>query len=153
MTDTTVGNLLDALAVWRRKSDAVYGLIQRLRNDDLQHRVAEWVRTRIGRAHMAPAERAMRLLEEAMELAQAEGVNEAQVYAQMKHVFSRPAGEPLQEGAGVAVCLLAWCAARGVLFREVAEREVDRIEAKPIEQILGSLARKADAGLVTVVEG
>jgi hypothetical protein len=32
---------------------------------------------------------------------------------------------------------------------DVATREIERIEAKPVEEIRGSLARKADADLVT----
>jgi hypothetical protein len=118
----------------------------------LEQRVAEWVRTRIGDAHMQPKERAMRLLEEAIELAQAEGITQEQVYQQTEHVFWRPKGLPVQEAAGVAVCLLGWCAASGQLLDEIALCEIERIEAKPVEQIRGSVARKMDADLVTVVD-
>lgn len=118
---------------------------------ELEARVAEWVNTRIGPEHMHPRERAMRLLEEAVELAQAEGIAYDQVDRQVAHVYSRPAGEPAQEAAGVAVCLLGWCAATGNRLNDLALAEIERIEAKPIEQIRGSLARKADADLVTAV--
>lgn len=115
---------------------------------DLQNRVKFWIITRIGADHMHSRERAMRLLEEAVELAQSEGITENQVYRQVAHVFDRPSGEPSQEAAGVAVCLLGWCASTGVDLEILADREVQRIEEKPIEQIRGSLARKADADLV-----
>lgn len=117
----------------------------------LEGRVAEWVHTRIGPEHMHPRERAMRLLEEAVELAQAEGITPDQARAQMAHVYQRAAGEPAQEAAGVAVCLLGWCAATGHRLDALALAEIERIEAKPIEQIRGSLARKADADLVVAV--
>ncbi len=118
----------------------------------LESRVAEWVRTRISADHMTPKERAMRLLEEAIELAQAEGITWGQAKKQVGHVYSRPNGEAYQEAGGVAVCLLGWCASRGERMLDVALTEVERIEAKPIEQIRGSLARKADSDLVTVTE-
>lgn len=115
----------------------------------LELRVADWVRTRIGPEHMHSKERAMRLLEEAVELAQAEGISSDQCRSQVGHVYRRPAGEPRQEAAGVAVCLLGWCAATGTRFEDIALQEIERIEAKPLEQIRGSLVRKADADLVT----
>lgn len=121
------------------------------REKDLEDRVAEWIRTRVGEANAHRRERAMRLLEEAVELAQAEGITETQVSRQSGYVFARPVGIPEQEAAGVAVCLLGWCAAVGVKLNDIALREIERIEAKPLEQIRGSLARKADADLVTCV--
>jgi hypothetical protein len=113
----------------------------------LEHRAAEWVVTRIGIDHMQSRERAMRLLEEAFELAQAEGITVDQASAQMTHVFGRDAGEPAKEAGGVAFCLLAWCAATGHHLMEIVRAEADRVEAKPIEQIRGSVARKAEADL------
>lgn len=118
---------------------------------NLEERVAEWIRTRIGEANSHRRERAMRCLEEAVELAQAEGIGIDLVRKQVDHVFARPPGEPEQEVAGVAVCLLAWCAATGVRLFDLAEREVGRIERKPVDQIRGSVARKADADLVLCV--
>lgn len=118
----------------------------------LEGRVSAWVISRIGGDHMQPIERAMRNLEESLELAQTEGVTLEQANKQAQHVFGRPAGDPVQEAGGVAVCLLAWCAARGVRLLDVALREVERIESKPIAEIRGSLARKADEDLVVCVK-
>lgn len=117
----------------------------------LEVRVREWVESRIGKRHMDRRERAMRLLEEAIELAQAEGITREMVDNQAAHVYARPVGEPSQEAAGVAVCLLGWCAATGNMLATLAEREVRRIEAKPVAEIRGSVARKADADLVCSV--
>ena len=114
----------------------------------IEERVEHWIVTRIGAENAHRRERAMRLLEEAVELAQAEGITEEMVNRQARHVFSRPAGDPDQEAAGVGVCLAGWCAATGHSMISLTLREVERIEAKPIEQIRGSLARKQDADLV-----
>jgi hypothetical protein len=118
---------------------------------NLEKRAEIWVRTRIGDAHMHPRERAMRLLEEAIELAQAEGISFEQVRAQAGYVFNRPVGNPEQEAGGVAVCLLAWCAARGFRLQDTALIELARIEAKPLKEIRGSVARKTDLDLVLCV--
>lgn len=119
---------------------------------DYESRVASWIRSRIGDASLNRRERAMRLLEEASELAQAEGITAELAVKQLQHVYNRPAGDPRQEAAGVAVTLLGWCAAAGTKLANLAEEELTRIESKPIEQIRGSLARKQDADLVTCAE-
>jgi hypothetical protein len=118
----------------------------------LESRFARWIESRIGADHMHSKERAMRNLEESIELAQAEGITQGAVNRQAAHVFARPAGEPRQEAGGVAVTLLGWCAATGNRLLDVLLTELERIEAKPIEEIRGSLARKADDDLVTFSE-
>lgn len=118
------------------------------KNDDLEGRVEVWVQSRIGDNAMNPKERAMRLFEEAAELAQAEGITGYQLCDQIYHVYGRRPGVPEQEAGGVAVCLLAWCAAHGVKFDNVALAEIERIEAKPVSEIRGSIVRKRDADLV-----
>ncbi len=119
----------------------------------LEQRVAEWVSTRFGPEYLAHrGERAMRLLEEAVELAQAEGVNIGAARKLVEHVYARPAGEPSQEAAGVAVTLLAWCAATQTSLFDITLAEVNRIEAKPIKQLQDSITRKGDLVLVEKVD-
>lgn len=122
--------------------------IKNTRPKTLEARVKQWVETRIGDKHMASGERAMRLLEEAIELAQAEGITLDMVNRQADYVFSRPVGDSSQEAAGVAVCLLGWCAATGRTMLGLAQQELRRIEEKPISQIRGSVARKTDKDLI-----
>lgn len=122
------------------------------RVENLESRVEAWVRSRIGDEYMHPRERTMRMFEEQVELAQAEGITAEMLTRQIAHVFGRPAGEPEQEAGGVAVCLAAWCAARGTTIQSVLLTELERIEAQPLDQIRGSLARKADADLVVAVD-
>lgn len=116
----------------------------------LQERMREWVQTRIGWEHMHPAERAMRLLEEAVELAQAEGIPHGQVCALVEHVYRRPSGVPRKEMGGVLACALAWCASTGYNLLDLAMEEVERIEAKPVSEIRASVARKEDDDLLRV---
>lgn len=56
---------------------------------------------------MDPGERAMRMLEEAAELAQALGVAEEQFRLIGRHVWSKPKGEIYQELGGAALTLAA----------------------------------------------
>jgi hypothetical protein len=116
----------------------------------MEQRVAEWVVSRIGSAGMDRRERALRLLEEAVELAQAEGITLAQVARQVAHVYERPAGDPEQEAGGVAVCLLGWCAATGAGFAYIAELEMARIEAKPIDEIRSHIAAACRASTMPI---
>lgn len=92
-------------------------------------------------------ERAARVLEEAAELAQAEGVDLAHADRVLVRVYGRPAGDPRQEGAGVAVTLLAWAAVAEVDLEGVTRAEVDRIEALPVEQLRRKHAEKVSAGI------
>lgn len=80
--------------------------------DTLAAHVGAWCRTTFGDALFRdPRARALRVLEEALELAQALGVRKADAAALVDYTFNRPIGEPAQEVAGVAITLLAACAA------------------------------------------
>ena len=67
-------------------------------------------------------------------------------------MYCRDPGVPFQEAGGVAVCILGWCASKGLTFDEVARAEIERIESKPLSAIRGSLERKLDADLVCTVD-
>lgn len=94
-----------------------------------------------------PTERAARVLEEAAELAQAEGVDEGTALRIVERTFSRPAGERDHEGAQVAVTLAAWAARRGVDLVSAADAEVTRIRALDPEAVRAKHADKARAGI------
>jgi hypothetical protein len=137
-----VRSQVDALNYWRAVYDATVP-------GAFEARVRAWIESRIGIEHMHPKERAMQLLEEAIELAQAEGIDIDMVAKQVAHIFDGPAGDPSEELAGVVVCAYGWCAARGEHMADLAAREIARIERAPLDKIRGSLARKKDADLVT----
>lgn len=77
-------------------------------------------------------ERAMRLFEEAAELAQAAGVPADKSAAILARTYSRPAGAEPQEAAQVLVTLLSYCAQLGIDLEFQFEQEVNRcIANKP----------------------
>jgi hypothetical protein len=74
-----------------------------------------WIRECFGEefAH-SQEERTLRFLEEALELAQAAGLNRQDAEHLVDYVYNRPAGEVKQEVGGVVVCLGALCSAAGI---------------------------------------
>ena len=105
----------------------------------------QWGVRAFGGLHMVdPKVRALRLLEEAAELAQAAGVPEGQAALCVQHVYKRPPGNMLQEMGGVFVTALVFCEARGWDPEQVVLEEVQRVLAKPFAQ---RNQAKLDAGL------
>lgn len=93
------------------------------------------------------AERTHRFLEEALELAQANGCIKADAFALVDYVFSRKPGETSLEVGGVMVTLAGLCNAAGVDMITAGEQELtrnwDRIEdirakraARPVNSAL-----------------
>lgn len=116
--------------------------------DSLTDRISKWVTSRFGRRCLLdPKERAMRLLEEALELAQAEDIELFDVSRLGVHVYSKPKGERWQEAAGVAVTFIAYCRARRFNLLKIADREVTRIENTDYAVSRGKHALKVHAGL------
>lgn len=100
------------------------------RNPDLtlQAGLVEWATHAFGRQTVDDQrQRAMRCLEEAVELAQALGLDEAACHRQVSHTYGRPVGEPSQEVAGVINGALMAAESIGVDGLRVAEAELDRV--------------------------
>ncbi|MGH7487099.1 MAG: hypothetical protein ACREMY_16070, partial [bacterium] len=68
--------------------------------DERQRAVYEWVRTTFGLANQDAHERVLRFFEEAVELAQAEGVTDEELARIVRHVFAKTPGAPEQEAGG-----------------------------------------------------
>lgn len=118
------------------------------RLEDIHTRTARFVRTRFGDSTFESlSERAARVLEEAAELCQAEGVPCHYAKNILTRVYGREIGEPVQEGAGTAVTLLAWAAARGVDIMDLASKELDRCYALPLEHFKRRHAEKVALGM------
>ncbi len=71
-------------------------------------------------------ERTHRFLEEALELAQANGCTREDAQALVEYVFSRPKGAPHLEVGGVLVTLAGLCVASEIQMEEAAEHELAR---------------------------
>lgn len=115
--------------------------------EGLQPKIATWVIQCFGELAMRPHERACRLLEEVIELAQAEGIDRSIVDRSVAHVYSKPPGEPLQESGGVAITFLAYLQAKGATFDAVAQTEFDRVQSKSPEHFRARQRVKAEVGM------
>ena len=118
-----------------------------MERDGRQQAVFQWARETFGEAASTPSERALRLLEEAIELAQAEGVALDRVTAVAEHVYLKPAGQPEQEAGGVGLTLLAYCESRGFSADGAEERELERVLAIDPAHFRERHNRKADVGI------
>lgn len=92
-----------------------------------QKRVEQWLsecfpphvtRDRLERNH--------RFLEEALELAQANGCAKQDALDLVEYVFNRPVGEPSQEVGGVMVTLAGLCSAIEINMDEAGDLELQR---------------------------
>lgn len=117
------------------------------KRDDLQEVVLRWVQRTFGAELLAPQERVARLLEEVVELAQAEDLPEERALALVRHVYSKPPGSPLQEVGGVGVTLLAYCGSKGISADTAERMELDRVLSLPAEHFRRRQAAKANAGV------
>ena len=115
--------------------------------DRRQASTAAWVENTFGREHaISLPQRAVRLLEEAIELYQAAGADPEMAHRLVDHVFARPVGEIGQEIGGASVCLLALAGAAGLSADAEEAREVRRVLAKPAAHFRARNAEKNAAG-------
>jgi NTP pyrophosphatase (non-canonical NTP hydrolase) len=94
-------------------------------------------------------QRGIRLLEEAVELAQAAGAERAMAHRLVDYVFDRPAGKIGQEIGGVSVTLLALANAAQLSADDEEQLEISRILAKPVEHFTARNQVKNAAGFNT----
>ncbi len=97
-----------------------------------QRIVGSWVARTFGVAvSQNLKERATRVVEEAIELAQAEGVDYRVIEDLLNHVWRKTPGHPLQEVGGIGVTLLAYCEAKGISAETQEMNEVERVLSLP----------------------
>lgn len=119
-----------------------------LHRDDLQTEVGAWCRRTFGDGIMLDRhERALRVLEEAIELAQADGVALGDVMAVAGHVFAKPRGKPEKEIGQVGVALLAYAEAIGLSATDAEIAEAARVFMLPPEHWAERHDRKCEAGI------
>lgn len=135
------------------RQDAVRQWNDRARGDigAFQGAVGKWMLEVFGaEIAMDPLERIMRFLEEALELAQAEGMTAAEVGRVVDYVYGRPTGETAQEVGGVMVTLAAFCFRREIDLKAAALTEFDRIDAPDMrKKIFEKQAFKREQGLTS----
>lgn len=107
---------------------------------------------------MAPRVRALRFLEEAIELYQAvcldpEFAGERTDFARRKahslvdYVFDRPVGEPHQEVGGTMITLMSLCSRLGLSVDECERREAARVASVDVEKLRAKQLAKVAAGV------
>lgn len=112
-----------------------------------QKLVGAWCAAAFGIQHASSVkQRAVRLLEEAIELYQAAEGDPAMAYLMLDFVFGRPAGTVAQELGGVGLTVLALAEAAGLSADAEEERELLRVKSKPLAHFHARNAAKNAAG-------
>jgi NTP pyrophosphatase (non-canonical NTP hydrolase) len=94
----------------------------------LQRIMWDWGGRAFGHSHMLDLKtRALRMVEEAIELAQAAGVNESDLHSLTTQTYARPRGAVAQEIGGVLVTTAVICELIGTTVSEEMEREARRV--------------------------
>jgi NTP pyrophosphatase (non-canonical NTP hydrolase) len=93
--------------------------------------VFKWAARVFGACTLSPMERALRILEEAIEVAQAAGVSEDTTRRMADRVYSRSMGVLRDEVGGLLVTALAMCEVLGVDGDELERDEMERVLSLP----------------------
>lgn len=121
--------------------------------EDRQDIVAAWCAAAFGKEQATSLpQRGLRLLEEAVEAAQAAGVPLDKAQHVVSYVYGRPVGDLPQELGGVGVTLLALAEAAGYSADGEESREVSRVTSLPLEHFAKRNAEKNAAGLRATVD-
>jgi hypothetical protein len=111
-----------------------------------QERVSGWTQMVLGDLSKNVPERALRVAEEVIELAQACGVDRSSVHRLVDYVFDRPVGEPHKEIAGSMLTLYAAAEALGVDADTEFEIEMTRVQQpEVIERVRRRQQEKREA--------
>lgn len=114
----------------------------------MQEVIYQWVRRCFGGAIADNrAERSLRILEEAAELAQCAGVAKDKIDAIVEEVFSRPVGDHYQEIGGILVTVYAYCESNGMNAEGALMQETKRILNRDPEYFRKRMNEKISKGL------
>ena len=114
-----------------------------------QKGLLEWAVNTFGEEANDPRMRAVRFLEEALELFQAiyGGAGQSLAEELLKYVYGRPVGEIAQEIGGVTVTLAMLAASLDASVDELELREIERVLHKDRANLRAKEADKKAAGL------
>jgi NTP pyrophosphatase (non-canonical NTP hydrolase) len=97
-------------------------------------KILKWAIDTFGPIASRRDERAARLLEETLELAQAEGVTQEVAERLVARVYGRPVGDPTREFQAVAATLQAYAELVEDSISSAAEREYQRCLQRPRDE-------------------
>jgi len=109
-----------------------------------------WAVEMFGPVALRRDERLDRFLEEAIELAHAEGVGALHLNRIIKRVYERPAGDTYKEIGQAQACLETFAESIGLSSDGEAEREWHRVQAIPKEEWTRRHAAKVAVGITAV---
>lgn len=113
-----------------------------------QASVYAWANEAFGGTDSSPRIRSLRLVEEAIEVAQTEGVTLDDIMRVASVVLGRPIGEHHAEIGGVSVTLMAYAESRSLSVAACEETEIVRVNSKPIEHFQRRQREKAEQGMI-----
>lgn len=119
--------------------------------DERQKKIGAWCKEAFGDAAATSLpNRGIRMVEEALELAQAVGCDKEMIHKLVDYVFARPVGEIGQELGGLGTTTLALAHAAGLSADAEEAKEVERVLAKPLDYFRARNAKKDEAGFNAV---
>lgn len=108
----------------------------------------DWGVRAFGHEHMTNSPlRALRLVEEVIELAQAAAVPRDKLLELINIVYSRPVGSLYQEIGGTMVTLLVFCKLHGINPQDALRTEIRRVLSHPAEHFAKRNQEKLELGL------
>ena len=114
-----------------------------------QRQILEWCKASFGEKSLALPQRGIHMLEEAIELAQAVGVDPAMAHKLIDFVYDRPKGSVAEELGGIGVCVAALAEAAGLDADECEVLEFERVLSKPTSHFAARNEAKNAAGFDT----
>lgn len=111
-----------------------------------QREVLEWAVDKFGEIARDPRERAMRFVEEAVELAQTQGVTDIDLGRICRRVFTRPAGDAAKEIGQVGMTFEAMAENIGLKVAPLIKAEIERVKTIPKEEWQRRHAAKVAVG-------
>lgn len=106
-----------------------------------------WAVETFGPVALERKERLARFVEEAIELAHADGMKRADLDRLIERTYSRPIGHLWREIGQAQACLETYAEAIGVSADEQAQKEFDRVRSIPREEWTRRHAAKVDIGI------
>lgn len=116
-----------------------------------QRDVGDWMLSTFGEVIAVDTlERVIRFLEEALELAQAQGITQEEISRVVTYVYSRKVGKTPQEVGGVLVTLAAFCYREAIDMEVEALKELKRINTPQMrKKIFAKQTYKREQGLTS----
>lgn len=119
--------------------------------DARQVRALSWARAAFGdREACSLPQRGLRLVEEAIEAAQAAGTPKDKIVDLVHHIYRQPAGALGQEIGGVALTTMILAEAASVSADVEEQRELARVLSRPLEHFAARNQAKNDLGFIVV---